>query len=335
MKSKTHLNPNYSIIIPNYNGSAFILDCLKSLFSAIKKCPKNQFEVILVDNNSHDNSPKIFKSFFKKNNLPHLQSNIYQLTSNLGFAAAVNHGINQAKHSFVVVTNNDIVLKSDWFKLVSNAIAQNQLPKISTFFGTVLTRDGKKFESQGLKFFLNGRCHNISNGKKFIPAKLASQNIPSWGASAALAVYPKKIIQSVGLFDSTFFAYEEDVDLSLRFHKLGYQSLYIPQAISYHWGGSTSKLMGNFRHRMDAKNWIYIIIKNYSAQEFWTNCWQIFIERLRNFSGLIKNTLKIYKLKSIFRLPLDIISTYGEVIIKLPEMFQKRHQIQKMIKYHY
>lgn len=341
MKSSTKLNPDYSVIIPNYNGSAFILDCLKSLFIAAKNCSQSQFEIILVDNNSHDNSPQMFKNFFLKNNLANLRSNIYHLKSNHGFAAAVNHGINRSKYPFVVVANNDIVLKSDWFKLVSAAITQNQLPKISAFFGTILTRDGQKFESQGLKFFINGRCHNISNGKPFSPSILAtylknySFTHPIWGAPAALVVYPKKIIKSAGLFDPTFFAYEEDVDLSLRLHKLGYQSLYIPKAISYHWGGSTSKLMGNFRHRMDAKNWIYIIIKNYSAAEFWSNWWQIFIERLRNLSGLIKSTLKIYKLKSIFRLPWDIVRTYGEVVVKLPEMLQKRRHIQKMIKYHY
>ncbi|HOR01657.1 MAG TPA: glycosyltransferase family 2 protein [Candidatus Woesebacteria bacterium] len=325
--------PNYSIIIPNYNGSAFIPDCLKSIFAAVKNCPQNQFEIILVDNNSHDHSPSIFKDFFSQNKLSHLQSAVYYQQSNTGFAAAINYGINHAACPYVVVTNNDIVIKPDWFQIVSKVIVKNKTPKVSTFFGTILTRDGTRFESQGLKFYPNGRCHNLANGQKYLTSKLPQNPQVVWGASAALAVYPKKIIQSVGLFDSDFFAYEEDVDMALRFHKLGYQTIYVPQAISYHWGGATSKSMGNFRHRMDAKNWIYIIIKNYSSKEIQKNFWSIFVERLRNLSYLIKQTLKIYRLKSIFYLPFDIIRTYGEVIINFPTMIQKRRHIQKMIKY--
>jgi hypothetical protein len=82
--------------------------------------------------------------------------------------------------------------------------------------------------------------------------------------------------------------------------------------------------MGNFRHRMDAKNWIYIIAKNYSKNEFWQNFFPIIEQRLRNLSGLIKNT----PLKDI---PKDFIKTYGEVIINIPKMIQKRKQIKELI----
>jgi len=87
---------------------------------------------------------------------------------------------------------------------------------------------------------------------------------------------------------------------------------------------------------MDAKNWIYIIIKNYSSKEIKDYFLALSIERLRNLSGLIKSTIRIYKFKSIFYLPFDIVRTYGEVIVNLSKMIQKRRQIQKMIKYgHY
>ena len=82
--------------------------------------------------------------------------------------------------------------------------------------------------------------------------------------------------------------------------------------------------MGNFRHRMDAKNWIYIILKNYSAKELLINFFPLIIERFRNLSGLIKNTPPAQIIPSI-------ISTYGEVLIKLPIMFQKKWQIKNKI----
>lgn len=328
MISKT---PNFSIIIPNYNGAPFLTECLESLQSAIKKCPQSRFEIIIVDNASKDNSLEIINKF----NL--LKIKIIKNKTNLGFAPAVNLGINQSKYNFVVPCNNDLHLEDNWFDLVSKAIQQNQDQKVVTFFGTVLNKEGDKYESQGLQFFIRGKCKNISNGKKFhksvlLKANKLNANRPVWGASAALVVYKKDIIQKIGLFDNDFFAYEEDVDLALRLTKIGYKTLYISKAICYHLGGGTSNKMGNFRARMDAKNWIYLIIKNYSPKEYWSNFPSIFEERCRNLSGLVKATIKTYKLKSICLLPKSIFQTYGEVLIKLPKMIKKRKNIQKLIK---
>lgn len=322
---------NFSIIIPNYNGARFIPDCLNSLSAAIKNCLDSEFELIFVDNGSVDDSVKIAKDITQ--NISILNTRYLILDKNYGFAGGVNQGINQAKHPWVVVLNNDLTMEPDWFQLIKTAIKNNNDPKIITFFGTVLNIDGTKFESQGLDFKIKGKCLNISNSKTFNKSKIIDLK-PStvWGASASLIVYKKDIIQKIGMFDTDFFAYEEDVDLSIRLNNLGYKTLYIPAAISYHLGGGTSNRMGNFRNRMDAKNWIFLIIKNYSTKDIFSNFFSIKIERFRNLSGLIKTTIKKYRFLSIFYLPYDLIKTYGEVIIKLPKMIKKRHQIQKMLK---
>ena len=331
---------NFSIIIPNYNGAHFLTDCLNSLKQAMDNCPDSEFEIILVDNNSKDNSLKIFENIIPKN----FNYRILLNSKNYGFAGAVNQGIEKAKYEWVVLLNNDLTMEQNWFQLISKAIKENKNPKIVTFFGTVLTKDGTKFESQGLKFFYSGKCQNISNGDKFIPylsQPEADQPLAEkegaggglvWGASAAFVVYNKKILKQIGLFDENFFAYEEDVDLALRLHNLNYQTLYIPSAISYHLGGGTSNKMGIFRYKMDAKNWIYIIIKNFSKKEIIKNLPQIIEERLRNLSGLTKQIIRLYKIKSIYFLPSILFSTYGEVIINLPKMFKKRKSIQKLVK---
>ena len=331
--NRKNKSPNFSVIIPNYNGSDFIIDCLTSLIINVQKCPQSKFEVIIVDNASTDNSLQLAKSFLNKSSL-YLSSNIYHLKSNLGFAGAVNYGINHSQYEYIVLLNNDLILESNWFAIVSQTINQNNNSQIVTFCGTVLNKDGTKFESQGLQFFPHGQCLNISNNQPFNKTKISDlrSKILIWGASAALVVYQKDALQKIGLFDPDFFAYEEDVDVAYRLQRFGYQTLYIPSAISYHLGGGTSRKMGNFRYRMDAKNWIYLIIKNYSNSEIIKNFLPIFIERLRNLSGLIKNTIKIYHLKSIWILPKDLIKTYGEVLVKLPKMLQKRHQIQKLLK---
>lgn len=323
---------NFSIIIPNLNGANFLTDCLQSLLLAIKKCPEIEFEIILVDNNSKDNSLEIFEKIISKN----FNYRILLNSKNYGFAKAVNQGIKKAKHEYVVLLNNDLTIESNWFQLISQTIKENKNPNVATFFGTVLTKDGTKFESQGLEFFYRGKAQNISNGQQFnAPSFLQGRGSGGgfvWGASAALVIYKKDILEQVGLFDEDFFAYEEDVDLALRLHNLNYKTLYIPKAISYHLGGGTSNKMGIFRNKMDAKNWIYIIIKNFSSKEIIKNLPQIIEERLRNLSGLTKQIIRLYNLKSIFYLPFILISTYGEVLINLPKMFKKRKVIQKLVK---
>ena len=207
-----------------------------------------------------------------------------------------------------------------WILLTTNLLNYSST-HLAAISGTVLNYDGSRFESQGLKFYYSGKCDNINNGQPFSPTYLKNYSSSEliWGASAALTLYNKKIFNQVRGFDEDFFAYEEDVDLSLRFHNLGYTTLYAPKALSYHLGGATSSRMGNFRHRMDAKNWIYIILKNYSSTQLLIYFPSIFIERLRNLSGLIKNTPVKYILRDVFK-------TYFEVIRTIPKILKKRYR---------
>ena len=319
----------FSIIIPNYNGAHFLIDCLNSLKQAINNCSDAEFEIILVDNNSQDNSLEIFETIIPKN----FHYRILLNHQNNGFAKSVNQGIEKAKFEWVVLLNNDLTMEANWFKLMSKSIKENKNPKIATFFGTVLNKTGNKFESQGLDFFIESKAENISNGKKFNKAeifKLKPHLI--FGSSASLIIYNKKIITKIGLFDETFFAYLEDVDVALRLHSLNYQTLYLPQAISYHLGGGTSKRMKNIRSRLSYRNWFFIIIKNYSTSDFFKNIFKIKIERLRNLSYFFEETISIYGKKSIFIFPFDFIKTSVEILINLPKMFKKRKFIQKLVK---
>lgn len=314
---------NFSVIIPNYNGAHFLIDCLKSLHKAIINCPSSQFEIILVDNNSNDNSLEIFETIIPKN----FNYKIILNPKNYGFAKSVNQGIRRAKHEWVVLLNNDLVMESNWFQLISSAIKKNKNPKIATFFGTVLNKDGTKFESQGLDFFIEGKVENVSNNIVFTPS-LSKEKVGSglvWGANASLIIYNKKIITKIGLFDETFFAYLEDVDIALRLHSLNYQTLYIPKAISYHFGGGTSNRMKNIRSRLCYRNWFYIIVKNYSLKDIFFNFPKIFTERLRNLFYFYRET------NNIFIFIADFLKTSIEILVSLPKMFKKRKQIKKLL----
>ena len=322
-KSKSHKisKPSFSIIIPNLNGQLYLSTCLNSLLSSLKTAHINNFEIILVDNASTDNSVNLFSKLTQLHT-----SSIILNKKNHGFAQAVNQGVAKAKYDYVVVCNNDIKLHQSWFKYIQRNIQKK--PNYSTYFGLVLNQDGTKIESTGLKYYWRGKAKNIGNKLPYNPKNIAKLKIVNckliWGASASLVVYQKNIFKKVGGFDQDFFAYEEDVDLALRLSQLGHKTLFIPTSISYHIGGATSSKMGNFRNMMDAKNWIYIIVKNYSLAKFIKYFPKIIEERLRNLSGLIKQTIKIYKFKSIWILPISLVKTYGQVLLNLANMITKR-----------
>ncbi len=116
--------PFVSIIIVNFNGKTHLERCLTSL----KKItyPKSRFEIIIVDNNSHDNSVT-----FIKNNYPYVQ--LIQSKENLGFAGGNNLGVSKAQGEYVVLLNNDTWVDENWLQaLVTRAESDPQIAAVNS-----------------------------------------------------------------------------------------------------------------------------------------------------------------------------------------------------------
>lgn len=105
--------PFISIIIVNYNGKHFLHECLTSVFN--QSYPSSKFEVLLVDNNSHDMSVSYVKQHF-----PVVRT--IESKTNLGFAAGNNLGVSKAKGKYVVLLNNDTKVDRKWLEKLVAAI---------------------------------------------------------------------------------------------------------------------------------------------------------------------------------------------------------------------
>lgn len=101
--SKTENEPLVSIIILNYNAGELLLNCVESVL----KTRYNNFEVILVDNDSKDNSHRKCKEKFEKIQL-------IENKENLGYCEGNNIGLRQAKGEFIAILNPDTIVDSDW-----------------------------------------------------------------------------------------------------------------------------------------------------------------------------------------------------------------------------
>jgi GT2 family glycosyltransferase len=245
-----------TVIIPNLNGKNFMKQCLDSI--NIQKC---LVEVIVVDNASTDGSQDYIKT-----NYPNVE--LIENTENLGFAAAVNQGINASTADFVFLMNNDVVLELDCIKNLLNCIASDE--KIFAVSSKMLQYNDKTvIDDAGDEYTILGWTKKIGNGES---ADKFNNEREIFSACAGASLYRRKIFDIIGCFDENFFAYMEDVDISYRARIYGYKCIYCPQAIVYHVGSATSGSKYNsFKISLAARNNVYVPYKNMPTPQLAVN----------------------------------------------------------------
>ena len=237
-----------SVVIPNFNGIAF----LDSVLASLEGQTLSNFEVILVDNGSTDGSCS-----FVTANYPWVH--LIELSENFGFCGAVNAGIRAAKAPYVLLLNNDTEVKEDFVEEMLAAIRRHK-NAFSCGARMVQYHDRDRLEDVGNYYCALGWSFARGRGKD-IHAYETEDKI--FSACAGAAIYRKKIIEKIGYFDEEHFAYLEDTDIGYRARIYGYENWYAPKAIVYHVGSGTSGSRYNqFKTRYSSRNNIYLIYKN-------------------------------------------------------------------------
>ena len=237
-----------SVVIPNFNGIAF----LDSVLASLEGQTLNNFEVILVDNGSTDGSCS-----FVTANYPWVH--LIELSENFGFCGAVNAGIRAAKAPYVLLLNNDTEVKEDFVEEMLAAIRRHK-NAFSCGARMVQYHDRDKLDDVGNYYCALGWSFARGRGKD-IHAYETEDRI--FSACAGAAIYRKKILEKIGYFDEEHFAYLEDTDIGYRARIYGYENWYAPKAIVYHVGSGTSGSRYNqFKTRYSSRNNIYLIYKN-------------------------------------------------------------------------
>ena len=237
-----------SVVIPNFNGIAF----LDSVLASLEGQTLNNFEVILVDNGSTDGSCS-----FVTANYPWVH--LIELSENFGFCGAVNAGIRAAKAPYVLLLNNDTEVKEDFVEEMLAAIRRHK-NAFSCGARMVQYHDRDRLDDVGNYYCALGWSFARGRGKD-IHAYETEDRI--FSACAGAAIYRKKILEKIGYFDEEHFAYLEDTDIGYRARIYGYENWYAPKAIVYHVGSGTSGSRYNqFKTRYSSRNNIYLIYKN-------------------------------------------------------------------------
>jgi GT2 family glycosyltransferase len=243
--------PLVSAVVLNWNGEAFIEECLDSLAAQTYPC----LEVIVVDNGSTDGSRAWLRSAWQGR-----RGRLIELPANLGFAEGNNVGIRAARGAYVVLLNNDAVADARWVESLVGAAEADAA--VGMCASRVLVRGRESLlDSAGLLLSRDGIGRGRGRLEPDGPAYAREEEalLPSGCA----ALYRTAMLEEVGLFDADFFAYCEDSDLGLRARLAGWRCRYVPAAVVVHrYSGSTSAY-SPFKAFQVERNRIWVMLKSF------------------------------------------------------------------------
>ena len=250
--TKSNLNPLVSIIILNYNAGNLLLNCVDSVF----KSTYPNFEVLVVDNISADNSHVACKKKFEK---IHLIEN----KENLGYCEGNNVGIRNANGEFVVILNPDTIVEPNWL---------NHLMSAYNEFGEGLYQP--KFFSLNEKHVLQSTgnmIHIFGFGFAKDKGKTDDEKMESIEkinyASGTCLFTSKIVLDKIGLLDPFLFLYHDDLDLGWRAAHIGINSFYVPKSIIYHAESYSIKWSSKKFYWLE-RNRKYCLLTHYSKETY-------------------------------------------------------------------
>ncbi len=223
-----HQKPKVSIIILNWNQPEFTVNCVKSVLD--QNYP--DFEILLVDNGSEDNSVDIFEKEFGKNK----KIRILETGKNLGYAGGNNEGVKNSGGEYVVILNNDTVVEKDWLKWLVGGIESDE--KIGAV-SSVEIREGKKidvdFTSVGNTSSLLGYHARYRHKKKMNDTTL----VDLFSLTGVSFIYRKDLANPP--FDPEYFIYAEDMYLGWLLRMKGFMNKLSTKSIVNHFHNISKK----------------------------------------------------------------------------------------------
>lgn len=246
--------PLISIIILNYNAGDLLLDCVDS----ITKSHYDNFEIILVDNLSKDNSHKKCKEVF-----PFVK--LIENVENLGYCEGNNVGIRSANGQFIVVLNPDTIVDSLWLDELVKAYVENgdgiYQPKFLAITDhSMLLSTGNMIQIFGFGY---SRSKGDTDKKQY--EKLEKIDY----ASGTCLFTSKEILQQTGLFDPFLFAFHDDLELCWRAKLNKIDSFYVPKSIVYHPIEGSSFKWSPLKFKLMERNRKFCLLTLYDRSTFY------------------------------------------------------------------
>tara|TARA_B100000676_G_C18049917_1_gene830447 strand:+ start:950 stop:1924 length:975 start_codon:yes stop_codon:yes gene_type:complete len=316
-----------SIIIVNYKTPHLLEACVSSIY---KHTEGVDFEVIIVDNDSRDNSKELIISQFK---------NVLWIDSqqNVGFGRANNIGLKEAQGDYVVLINSDVELFENSILLTLDHLKSIPNPNKVGFVGCkIVHRDGApqpscNYWNPGIRELLEANALVIKFWQRILKRKILhdidkyarlDENHEVTHLGVPFVICTREAIQE-NYFDENFFMYFEDCELNARMSIKGLKHYYFSGTSVYHHIGASNKDNEKRDRQIFASRLLYIK-KRYSAlyYRFFVLIFKfnLFLDGLADSSHLTtkkhKVWLKVYnkKVNEISGVPNESLNTYSDVL---------------------
>ena len=235
--------PIVTVVVPTLAADDALASCLRSLDAQTFE----QFEVIVVDNSGE-----------RRVRATGARLRVIANPENVGFGSAVNQAFRYSQSEYLATLNDDAVADPRWLEAM--VAAAESSPRAGMFASQVRMAEGGKLDSAGMLIGADGsskqRGHD-EDAAKF--RDMTDALLPSGSA----ALYRRKMLDEIGLFDETFFLYCEDTDLGLRGRRAGWECVYVPGATVEHRYSHSAGRASALKAYYVERNRIYTAIKNF------------------------------------------------------------------------
>jgi len=273
--------PKAAIVILNWNGSHY----LKKFLPSVLETTYSEFEVIVADNGSTDDS-----LVFLEKNYPHIR--ILKFPFNYGFAKGYNEALKQVVADYYILLNSDVEVKPGWLNPMIELLESDKTiaacqPKLLAFNNKNMFEyaggAGGWLDSYGYPF-AKGRIFDVCEEDT---GQYEKTEAVFWVTGAAMLIRSSVFHEMKG-FDEYFFAHQEEIDLCWRMQLAEYKLYSCPSSVVYHVGGGTLPRGNSLKTYLNFRNNQIMLFKNLPwSQKWWKIPFRQFLDSVSAWKGLL------------------------------------------------
>jgi GT2 family glycosyltransferase len=299
--------------VPTLAAGDALAECLRSL----EQQTLDRFEVIVVDNSEKHLVTAVPPGM-----------RILANEKNVGFGAAINQGIRVSESPYIATLNDDAVADPRWLELLVKAAEAR--PGVGMCASEVRLAGTGALDSAGLLIAIDGSSKQRGHGEQ--PGAFAKER-DALCPSGSAALYRRKMLDEVGVFDESFFLYCEDTDLGLRGRWAGWECAYVPGAIVEHrYSHSAGRASPMKAYYVERNHW-YLALKNFPWPLVMFVKQASFVRYFWHLISLIEGRGKASEFRgsghSMAFLAFLMFRAWVVAIVRLPRLWSARRRIIK------
>lgn len=302
-----------TVVVPTLAADDGLADCLRALDAQ----SFDRFEVVVVDNSGANRVSASGK-----------RVRILANARNVGFGAAINQAIRDSEAPYVAVLNDDATPHPEWLSALFKAAEARS--KAGMFASQVRLAGTDRLDSAGMLIALDGSSKQRGHGEP--PANFASNSDTLFPTGSA-ALYRRKMLDEIGLFDERFFLYCEDTDLGLRARWAGWEGQYVAGAVVDHTYSKSAGRASALKAYYVERNRLYTVIKNFPISMVARAKFYAVARYGWHLLFMFTRTGKAAEFRDAgqpsWLLPFLVLRAHVSAVVRLPYLLRERREIFK------